>query len=866
MRPPSTLHLWTPFRDDSSDDEEDQSPRAAKAKESPLPSISSSWEASPPALRGLHHRITTTATTTRTEAFRQFSSPNKAATTDHHVLPRTVHSPYRVPTTWRRTQAPRSKTTETRKYIVIGFGTLVLACWIVTGILYAHLPSWWSNDDEDPTNGMPLSIHYVERSPIRHNRGTNTPQSSTTRRYRDSRRHWVRPQHSTVDLQPPRLEWSRDEDEPVPNRRNPPTASLEALCGYAAEMALLQHPEYFPADRALDDKSRLLWIGGQWDVLANVLAACPRTRLLALVRELPEDPLERIHLLQQHPSLIFDSDASSSSDNPVRFIELLPLGLQTRQTNQSVNVTDATHVVWALEPNDDERSLLTQFLQIRQMLHDLQGITHLVVLAPAAPAWQQVLVRGRIALSQSSVTWVSNLASLVPVLQMKHPTTAFWVVDDTVRDELLPTAATAIEAADPNASMPCASECGPEPPHCQASAWDETIALTHSLTQECTVVVYTAAGGVTVRDLAATEYKDDENLSEYICNVALVSQQSPLVQSSIQRVPNSDLVRLGVEPKPGDDVNAIHERKLKVLNGKLLYKGWILVWTDMTWTDNSMLAVSPGRFWSDDVKYALYCDATTAPTWQDVQFLLHQMNRPGWPARNAKQGQLHYQLPAEPPRQAVLLLTERQFRDKKKKTRTLRKALSKWGKDEISKNVLQRQAKLYDQYDIWINRQRYQRRYYKPQSPIPYRYQLARWASTQWILHDLKSGEGSNLRCQWYKEVFHTHGSPALALAHLLALQEMERRIEFGEPDDHAIQHTWARRMTFKAAVTDTQEWIPLAVEANKPFASSAYQLDTTLTLSQSTYVVNQSPEQPPLYVRIMSDRVIAAARRAFRG
>ena len=221
---------------------------------------------------------------------------------------------------------------------------------------------------------------------------------------------------------------------------------------------------------------------------------------------------------------------------------------------------------------------------------------------------------------------------------------------------------------------------------------------------------------------------------------------------------------------------------------------------------------------------------------------------------------MHYRLPAEPPRQAVVLLTERRFRDKKK-TRTLRKALSQWGSDEIDMSALQRQVRLYDQFDVWINRQRYQRRYYKPQNPLPYHYQLTHWTSTQWILHDLKSPEGSDLRCKWFEEVFHTKGSPALALAHLLALQEMERRIEFGEPDDHTIQHTWARRMAFKQALTDTQEWIPLAVEANRPFAFSAYQLDTTMTLSQATGLDHR---QTPLYVRIMSDRVMAVARRAF--
>ena len=636
---------------------------------------------------------------------------------------------------------------------------------------------------------------------------------------------------------------------------------MESLCGYAAEMASLHHPQYFPQELALDQNSKLIWIGPRWDLLETIVQSCPATELVQLARKLPEDPLQRIRLLRQHPSLIYDP---TSVHNPVKFVETLPMGIQTRQTTQSVDINNATHVVWVLDADNDNDSTtlqrLTRLVQTRQMVQDLQYAAHVVIVAPSPNDWREALVH---AMGLSSVVWVTDPSAVLPALQMRSPYGGFWKLDENLRKILLPEYSPQLRVAE--IGLPCAAESA-DLQNCQPSIWDETVNLTRELTQDCTVVVYTAAGEDTVHDLAATEYKDDEESDELICNVALVSQSSLLVQSVIQRVPNADLVRLGVEPQPGDDPHAIHERKLRVLNGKLLYRGWILVWTSDTWTDVSLLALNSGRFWSSDVRYALYCDKTMAPSWEDTKFLIHQMQRPAWPARNAKVGSAHYRLPAEPPRRAVVLLAERHFRDKKK-VKTLKKALSQWDPDGTNPTMLQRQASLYDQYDIWINRQRHQRRYYKPQEPLSYRYQWNHWVATRWILHDLKNAEASKFRDRWYSEVVHTQGSPALALVHLMALEEMVRRIEFAEPDDHTIQHKWARRMAFKQTVSDSHEWIPLYLETNRPFASVAYQLDTTITLAEtiSTFPQPVPDDAAPLYIRIMSDRVMAAARKSYQ-
>ena len=798
---------------------------------------------------------------------------------------------------------------------VLGALSMILWGWTVVAVWHAPpLPTttvvlgWRQSPPTVPAQGSLPVAHPVL---VLHHQQQQSwaPLSSTTRRRRDSRQFRVLPRQARRTPTQP-VDWSNaamdynninnnnhhhHHNNPPPLQQQEPleTASMEALCGYVAEMASLQSPAYFPARAALDRHARLLWIGGAWQVLRDVLHACPDVTVVQMARPLPDQSaVERWQVLQPYTDLILE--ARSRADTVVvRFVETLPLGLQARTTQETVQVTHATHIVWVLDNDDDDnnnetllsRQHLTQVVQLRQMMQDLAQAstphTHIVVWAPGGtPDWREAVLRAAAATAQRSLVFVNNVAALLPALQMQPPdaTLFFWKVDDATSQRLLPHAVANNTTGVPSFTtppLPCASECANDPPdsYCQATPWDAVVNRTRDLTEACTVVVYTAVGDVRVRDLAEIEYQLEDNANdqdddELICNVALLPQSSVLVQSVIQQVPNANLVQLGVVPQPGDDSHTLHNRKLDKLNGKLLYRGWILVWVDTTWTDAaaSLLKLSPGRFWSSDVRYALYTDAKAALTLQDVQFLVHQMQRPAKEeARPAKQGLMHYRLPREPPRRALVLVSEHRLKPKKNsqsKTLTLKRAVSQWEADGTNKTMLLRQAALYDHFDSWINRQRRERRYYKPQHAVPYRYQLTHWASTRWILHDLTHGH--DFRCEWYEHVVSTQGSPGLALTHLLAVHEMERRSKFAEPDDHALQHS--RRWQFKKAVTDVSEWIPLAWEVNRPFVSSfRYRLDTTLSMAENEEEVPTTTEDTmPVYVRVVSDRVLALARKAF--
>jgi hypothetical protein len=701
------------------------------------------------------------------------------------------------------------------------------------------------------------------------------------------------------------------------------TASLTYPAFYPAALALQ------PQQPAQQQQQQLVWISSSsrsssLTLLPALLQACPNTlrASVQLILPLPDEPVERLTWLTDWQGLLWPDGSRPTHTKQTKqtttiFTETTPMGLETRlqlpQQHQSTTqqhqqhtvldlstlATQITHVVWVLDDDPEEMAVATQIVRVRQMLRDLQAATtgspppswHLLIVWPRndPPAlWLERLLRLE-ANELRSVTFLrlggahaaaAALPALVTALQVRHPTEPWLSLDlnKAATRQLLQWKAPAndstaisslVASTSPAALDPllCASECSSSQDTCLPSAWDETASLTRNVTEGCQVVVLTQAGSAATKDLPTAEDRDEVGINDWLtCNVAFVAQSSLLVQSVIQKVPNADLVRLGVTPQPGDDARAIHTRKLHTLNGKLLYRGWILVWVDTTWTENdesaTLLKVSPGRFFAPDVEYALYCEATVTPSWEDIQFLLQQMRRSAWPARNAKLGTQHYRLPAEPPRRAILLVSALEHAQHHKLN--LKKAVSLWHEQQqpVGYNVtrLLQLATRYDEFDVWMNRQRHQRRYYKP-PPLDYRYQLKHWARTRWVLHDVQYPE---VRCEWYRQ---RAGGEALALSHVLAVRDMRRRLDFGEPDDHTLQHTWKKRMAFTAAVTDRPEWIPLQTDTNERFAQVDYQLETA-TASQEMageeLYTDVHDNEIPLYVRIMSDRVMAAARQAY--
>ncbi|KAI2491712.1 hypothetical protein MHU86_22855 [Fragilaria crotonensis] len=150
--------------------------------------------------------------------------------------------------------------------------------------------------------------------------------------------------------------------------------------------------------------------------------------------------------------------------------------------------------------------------------------------------------------------------------------------------------------------------------------------------------------------------------------------ESRLVNAVVKKVPESQLGQFGIKPGTNEPSDAYKKRKIEGLNGRLLYKGWILVWVKgahktLATHDMSMLKLSPGRFFASDVHHALFVDESfpVSPTHDDVLFLVGQVHRPPLPERNAyrklENGKKRkYHLSAEPERRAVMLMSPLKYK------------------------------------------------------------------------------------------------------------------------------------------------------------------------------------------------------------
>jgi len=120
--------------------------------------------------------------------------------------------------------------------------------------------------------------------------------------------------------------------------------------------------------------------------------------------------------------------------------------------------------------------------------------------------------------------------------------------------------------------------------------------------------------------------------------------------------------------------DGFHQRKISQRTGRLLFRGWILVWPPgptpdpLPERDAALVKLSPGALFSRDVQYALFIDQsfTVSPSISDIYFLVSEMRRAAWPARIVKRKtppKAKFLLPAEPERRAVVLLSELKYQE-----------------------------------------------------------------------------------------------------------------------------------------------------------------------------------------------------------
>lgn len=453
--------------------------------------------------------------------------------------------------------------------------------------------------------------------------------------------------------------------------------------------------------------------------------------------------------------------------------------------------------------------------------------------------------------------------------------------------------------------VPCLSECNTRD-QCLPSVFDEIRSLVFNVTEGCDIVLYTQSMGYNVQDLELhAEYMDDADLGskdKLICNFAFVPRESDLVATVTSKVPNEQLAKFGIKPQVTDSGNDMKERKLNGLNGRLLYRGWILLWVrdaveELSVPDKSLLKLSPGKLFAPDVGRAIFMEEnfSVSPDIDDVSFLVGEMNRKPFPKRTLKKDvhmkdqlgketvkRKKFRLPPEPRRRAAILFaplripndprdsTVKRYKNREKKLNVHDAAkfmVYELGTDVADREATRRQRDFYEKIPSYINRNGEMRSFEEPW----YRYSMRHWVRTRWVVHDMHLEESRLLRCDWYQEHL-AWGTELdqLSFAHVMAVRELKRRIAHNEPDDHV--KTFIEQHPHLKELTDSYEWYPMETDANQLYREPVHWMsalpdhfmgEEEQPVAEETEETD--PKEPtPLFVRIMSERVMAASRKVW--
>eukprot|EP00536_Pseudo-nitzschia_multiseries_P012115 jgi/Psemu1/244288/estExt_Genewise1.C_4450034 len=455
-----------------------------------------------------------------------------------------------------------------------------------------------------------------------------------------------------------------------------------------------------------------------------------------------------------------------------------------------------------------------------------------------------------------------------------------------------------------NDYLPCNSECNIHE-QCLPSVFDDVRELLYDVSEGCDVVMYTQMLGFNVEDAELhAEYMDDSNLDDdelLVCNFAVVPRESDLVSLVTGKVPAEQLSKFGIEKDPSDgSMKDYREKKLNGLNGRLLYRGWILIWIkdgtrELSVPDASLLKLSPSKFFHPTVKYGLFVEDNfkVSPNLDDVLFLVDEMNRKKLSDRSLKKEEqiespngpivkkVKYRIPEEPARRAAILFAPlrypniddsiiEQYREGHR-TLTINHA-SKFMGYEVGYQPgdkelpsLRRQREFYKRIPGYINRNTELRSNSEPW----YRYSMRHWVRSRWVLHDLTLEDSRLLRCDWYQEhVQWGNDLDQFSFAKVMAIRDLKRRIAHQEPDDHI--KSFIEMHPELHDLTDSYEWHSMETEVNKLYRepvnwNSQPPPSTQVTINADGNLDEQdelTEEDTPLYVRIMSERVMAVSRK----
>ncbi len=433
-------------------------------------------------------------------------------------------------------------------------------------------------------------------------------------------------------------------------------------------------------------------------------------------------------------------------------------------------------------------------------------------------------------------------------------------------------------------SYPCSSECSTQ--SCTPSVFDGVMELTHELTEDCDVVLYTMALGYDVESVGLeTEYSDGEEQEKWwettVCTIAFVPSESTLVKKIISQVPPEKLKDRGITSASN------HKARVKHLNGYLAHRGWVLILVDdatkpLRAEDLFVPKLSPARLFHPTVRKAMFVDENFShtPYPEDAQFLTSETSRGVLPQRtisgpDAKGHKTKYKLPEEPQRRAVLLLSPmKQIPDVAGDKMPLKEITLSFIKDTglepVETGEIRTQREFYERARSSINSM--DRRSLNP--TVRHKIEINNLIRSKWIVHHLKLEEGHQLRCEWYRE--HIRWGTLLdqlSFAYVMAKRELTRKIITRQPlppETHEELTILQQILRFKS---DAHEWHPIfsAEGAAKPIHYSEISLEA-IPLNLQDLPDNEissvnadlayTDVGSTFYVRIMSDNQMLESRK----
>jgi hypothetical protein len=307
---------------------------------------------------------------------------------------------------------------------------------------------------------------------------------------------------------------------------------------------------------------------------------------------------------------------------------------------------------------------------------------------------------------------------------------------------------------------------------------------------------------------------------------------------------------------------------------------------ELSIAERFLLKLSPGRLFHRDVKAAVFIDQqfSVSPKADDIKFLVHEMSRKEWSSRVVKRKarpKAKFLLPAEPNRQAVILMSVLKYQDSSdakrlspetkiniyEATRFMRYSN---GEESLDKEPaeIKLQRDFYDRVRPIINADHSR----WPGEPL-HKFELDHWVRSRWLAHDMTREESRQLRCEWYQEhVLWDTELDQLSFAYVMKKRELDRKLAFHEPDE-SVQKQLREKTEMKKLLSDTFEWHAVKTEQNShysPFEEMQvlpYDMDSAderALVESSTTDGGLDAPNTPLFVRIISDRIMAYARKSW--